>query len=144
VRSDIASGDSSAADRRLQSFNPLFPGNSYSGAVGLLGPTNLTDLTPALTLFPRRNIVLGFEAPAYWRSSTGDGIYGTDQRLLVPPDAGRGRYVGTNPGVVVTFQFTRHLRAQAAITRFLSGGFLEQTFVAKGFGFYSVSALYRF
>ena len=46
VRADIASGDKDPADPKLQAFNPLFPGNSYAGAVGLLGPTNLTDLTP--------------------------------------------------------------------------------------------------
>jgi hypothetical protein len=33
---------------------------------------------------------------------------------------------------------------QGAITRFLSGGFLERTFVANGFGFYSFSVVYRF
>jgi len=30
------------------------------------------------------------------------------------------------------------------VTRFLSGGFLEDTFVSSGFGFYSASAIYRF
>ena len=144
VRTDIASGDSDAGDPRLQSFNPLFPGNAYSGAVGLLGPTNLTDLTPAISLVPRSNLILGFEAPSYWRTSTGDGVYGTDLRLLIPPGAGTGKYVGTNPGIIVVYQVTRHLQLQGAITRFLAGGFLENTFVAKGFGFYSMTALYRF
>ncbi|MBP1726357.1 MAG: hypothetical protein H6Q51_1655, partial [Deltaproteobacteria bacterium] len=49
VRTDIASGDRDRSDPRLQSFNPLFPGNSYSGQVGFFGPTNLTDFTPAVT-----------------------------------------------------------------------------------------------
>ena len=144
LRSDVASGDSDRAEPTLQAFNPLFPGNWSSGAVGLLGPTNLTDLTPSVALFPRSKLVIAFEAPTYWRTSTGDGVYGTDQRLLVPPQAGTGRYVGANPGIVVSYQITRHLQVQGAITRFLSGGFLDQTFVAKGFGFYSVTGLYRF
>ena len=144
IRTDIASGDKDRFNPTLQSFNPLFPGNSYSGAVGLLGPTNLTDLTPAVTLRPRRNLAVGVEMPTYWRTSTGDGVYGTDQRLIVPPQAGEGKFVGMNPGVVVVYQATRHLQVQGAITRFLSGGFLERTFVAKGFGFYSATAQYRF
>ena len=45
--------------------------------------------------------------------------------------------MGTNPGVLVVWQATRHLQLQGVITRFLSGGFLERTFVADGFGFYS-------
>ena len=144
VRVDVASGDDNPANPDLQSFNPLFPGNSYSGAVGLLGPTNLTDFTPALTVTPRRGLLIGFEAPSYWRTSTADGVYGTDLRLLLPPQVGTGRYVGTNPGALVVWQATRHLQLQGVITRFLSGGFLDDTFISEGFGFYSFTTRYRF
>jgi hypothetical protein len=144
VRADIASGDRDPGDPRLQSFNPLFPGNSYSGAVGLFGPTNLTDFTPALRVSPAATLTVGFEAPTYWRTSTSDGIYATDLRPLIRPEAGNGRYVGTNPGVLVIWQATRHLQLQGVVTRFLSGGFLDDTFVSSGFGFYSASAVYRF
>jgi hypothetical protein len=144
VRTDIASGDRDAEEAALQSFNPLFPGNAYSGAVGLLGPTNLTDLTPALTVSPRPDLTVGFEAPSYWRTSTADGVYATDLRVLAGPMAGSGKYVGTNPGVLVVWQPTRHLQLQGVVTRFLSGTFLQSTFVANGFGFYSFTARYRF
>jgi len=144
VRVDVASGDRDAADPALQAFNPLFPGNSYSGAVGLLGPTNLTDFTVSLMMRPRPNLTVGVEAPSYWRTSTEDGVYGTDLRVLIPPGAGSGRYVGTNPGALVVWQATRHCELQGVVTRFLAGGFLEETFVSSGFGFYSVSATYRF
>jgi hypothetical protein len=144
VRADFASGDRDASDPALNAFNPLFPGNSYSGAVGLLGPTNLTDLTPALTMSPRPGLTLGIEAPSYWRTSTADGVYGTDLRLLIRPDAGTGKYVGTNPGVLVVWQATRHTQLQGVITRFLPGGFLDDTFISSGFGFYSASMVYRF
>jgi Alginate export len=144
VRTDMASGDKDSADPELQSFNPLFPGNSYSGAVGLFGPTNLIDFNLAVTFFPRRDLIVGVEAPSYWRTSTGDGIYSTDLRLLIRPDAGSGKYVGTNPGVTAVWQVTRHLQLQGAITRFFSGTFLENTFVNNGFGFYSFTTRYRF
>src|SRR5262249_34517242 len=141
---DIASGDKDPADPRLQSFNPLFPGNSYAGAVGLFGPTNLTDLTPAVNLVPHNKVVLIIECPSYWRTSVHDGIYSTSLRLLIPPSVGQGSYVGTNPGIAPIWQVTRHIMLQGAVTRFLSGGFLKDTFVANGFGFYSFSFIYRF
>jgi alginate export protein len=144
VRADIASGDKDPADPKLQGFNPLFPGNSYAGAVGLFGPTNLTDLTPAVTMVPHKRFVLIVECPNYWRTSIQDGVYGTNLSPLIPPGAGEGRYVGTNPGIVPIWQMTRHIMLQGAITRFLSGGFLQRTFVANGFGFYSFSFVYRF
>ena len=144
LRADIASGDKDPKDPRLDSFNPLFPGNSYAGAVGLFGPTNLTDLTPGVTALVRRPLVLGFEVPSYWRTSAGDGLYSTDQRVLVQPTVGQGKYVGSNPGIVAVWQATAQLQFQGAISRFLPGRFLESTFVAHGFGFYSFTALYRF
>jgi hypothetical protein len=144
VRADIASGDKDPNNPKLQSFNPLFPGNSYAGTVGLLGPTNLTDLTPALTLVPHQKVMLIFECPNYWRTSLQDGIYATDLRLLIRPNVGNGHYVGSNPGIVPIWQVTHHIQLQGAITRFLSGSFLERTFVANGFGFYSFSFVYRF
>jgi hypothetical protein len=144
VRADFASGDRDPSDAWLQSFNPLFPGNAYSGAVGLLGPTNLTDFTAGLTVTPRVGLTLGFETPSYWRTSTSDGVYATDLRLLIPPTTGDGKYVGTNPGVLAVWQATRHWQFQGVITRFLSGAFLERTVFSSGFGFYSGSAVYRF
>jgi len=144
LRADIASGDKDPKQARLQAFNPLFPGNSYAGAVGLFGPTNLTDLTPGVSALVRRPLVLGFEVPSYWRTSAGDGLYSTDQRVLLLPTVGQGKYVGSNPGIVAVWQATAHLQFQGAISRFLPGRFLERTFVAHGFGFYSFTALYRF
>jgi hypothetical protein len=144
VRADIASGDKDPNNPRLQSFDPLFPGNSYAGAVGLLGPTNLTDFTPAITFLMPRRIVLGLEVPSYWRTSSGDGVYNTNQKLLFPPGAGQGKYVGTNPGILAVWQATTHMQFQGAISRFIAGGFLRNTFIANGFGFYSATALYRF
>lgn len=144
LRTDVASGDHDADAPALQSFNPLFPGNSYSGNVGLFGPTNLSDLTPAFTVFPRRTLMLSVEAPSYWRTTSQDGVYSTGLRVLVRPEAGTGEYVGTNPSVVVLWQATRHLQLQGAITRFLPGKFLERTFASDGFGFYSFTTRYRF
>jgi hypothetical protein len=65
-------------------------------------------------------------------------------KLLLPSVFGRGKYVGINPGIVDVWQVTRHVTFQGAITRFIAGAFLEKTFVAGGFGFYSATLLYRF
>ena len=144
LRFDVASGDADAGDPDLESFNPFFPGSSFAGLVGFFGPTNLTDLNPAfiIPLIPELNVV--FESPCYWRTSNGDGIYGTNINLLIPPTAGEGRAVGCNPGFVGVWQVSRHLSVTGALTRFLPGKFLDQTFVSEGFGFYSVATVFRF
>src|SRR5678816_613929 len=72
------------------------------------------------------------------------GVYATDLRLLAPPTIGDGKYVGTNPSVLAVWQPTRHVQLQGVITRFISGKFLEDSFVSSGFGFYSGTVVYRF
>ena len=108
IRADFASGDKDPKDPKLQSFNPLFPGSSYAGAVGLFGPTNLSDVSPEVRDSSRRGIIIILEAPSYWRTSLQDGIYSTTRTLLIPPTAGEGSYVGSNPGIVTIWQATPH------------------------------------
>ena len=144
VRANGASGDRSPSDPTLQSFNPLFPGASFAGPIGLFGPTNMIDFTPFVSVMPKRNLVLGFEHPWYWRTSTGDGIYNTALQLLAAPTAGTGRSIGASSGILVVWQVTRHLQASGAIIRLHAGPFLERTFVRAGAGLYSITGAYRF
>jgi hypothetical protein len=144
LRANVASGDRDPADPSLQSFNPLFPGASFAGPIGLFGATNMIDLTPFVSMAPRRNLVLGFELPSYWRTSTGDGIYNTALQVLARPQAGSGRHIGASAGFVVFWQATAHFQVSGAIIRLLPGPFLDTTFVRDGAGLYSGTAAYRF
>ena len=131
LRTDFASGDRDPANPELQSFNPLFPGNSYSGAVGLFGPTNLTDLTAAVTFAPRSNLTIGFEAPATGARQLGTA-YATDLGCWSRRLSGRARRRAPTPSVPSPgWQPTRHLQLQGVITRFISGSFLEDLFASS-------------
>lgn len=144
LRVNAASGDRDPADPRLQSFNPLFPGNSYSGLVGLFGPTNLSDITPAAQFVLPRRVSLVFEMPTYFRTSVRDAIYNISLQPLIVIPGSRARQVGTNPGVVGIWPATRHLTFTGVISRLLPGDYLKASFVRHGFGFYSSSVTYRF
>lgn len=144
LRVNHATGDRDPADPRLESFNPLFPGNSYSGLIGLLGPTNLTDTTPGVQFLLPRRVVLVFESPFYFRSSLKDGLYNISLRPLPFSPANPERYVGTNPAVIAVWNATTHLSLTGVITRFVPGPFAKPSFIQHGLGFYSASFTYRF
>jgi hypothetical protein len=144
VRANAASGDADPTDNRLGSFNPLFPGNTYSGLVGLFGPINLTDVTPSVQLVLSPRVAMVVESPAYWRMSTGDGLYAIDQRILIDGRQSSDRFVGVNPGVIFNWAVTPHASVSGAVTKFRSGAFLEKTFVGNGFLFTSIALTYRF
>lgn len=86
---DVISGDGDPDDSRLGTFNPLFPRSSYFAAQSPVGPRNLIHLQPSATIHPHRDIAVSLTGIAYWRQSTGDGIY------AIP---GMG-YGGVNPAV---------------------------------------------
>ena len=144
LRANAASGDRDAADPSLQSFNPLFPGASFAGPLGVFGATNMIDVTPFVSAAPGRRLILGLEWPQYWRTSTADGLYNTALRLLLPPGAGRGHHVGSSVGVLSIYQVTPHVQVSGAIIRLVPGAFLDTTFVRGGLGLYSLTATYRF
>ncbi len=144
VRANAASGDKDPADPHLQSFNPLFPGNAYSGLVGLFGPTNMMDVTPSAQAVLSPRVALIVESPAYWRTSAGDGLYAIDLRVLIDGRQSHERFVGVNPGFILNWILTPHASVSGAITAFHSGAFLEKTFVGNGFLFSSVALTYRF
>jgi hypothetical protein len=101
-------------------------------------------VTPAIQLVPSRRVAIVVESPAYFRTSVHDGLYAIDLRPLLTGQANDHRFVGTNPGVVASWSATPHLTVIGVISRFFSGDFLENTFVDRGFGFYSSSLTYRF
>jgi hypothetical protein len=82
---------------------------------------------------PRLAIVI--ESPAYLKTGVHDGLYSIDLRPLLNGRTNDHKFVGTNPGVVVSWNATPHLTLIGVISRFFSGDFLEDTFVDRGFGF---------
>jgi hypothetical protein len=92
----------------------------------------------------RRDLLVAFEMPTYFRTSVRDGVYAIDLRLILRGQTNLYRHVGTNPGVIVSWQATRHFNLTGAITRFMAGEFLSDTFARNGFGFYSIAGTYRF
>jgi hypothetical protein len=123
IRADIASGDAGKSRRTLGSFDPLFPALPvYSGPSGLLGPTNLIDVTPSLRLKLSKAATATLECSSFWRESTHDSVYSP----FITPIRATGSnapYVATAPSVTLAWQANRHLFYSAIYTRFLTGGF---------------------
>jgi hypothetical protein len=68
---NIASGDRNANDRRLGTFNPLFPRGSYFDELALLGPRNFVNLHPFVTIWPRDDVSITADWDFFWRLPSG-------------------------------------------------------------------------
>jgi hypothetical protein len=130
VRADVATGDRGPHARALGSFNPLFEAAPvYSGPSGILGPTNLIDLTPSLRLQFGKTL-LTLESSSFWRESRQDGIYSPSVAAAPPVrrgDSSQVRYVATAPSVTVGYQATRHVFVSTVYTHFFAGQFLRES-----------------
>jgi hypothetical protein len=145
VRADVATGD--RGGRALGSFNPLFEAAPvYSGPSGLLGPTNLIDVTPSMR-FQLDKVLLTLESSSFWRQSLQDGIYSPAVASAPPVRRGaasESRYVATAPSVTIAYQATRHIFVSTIYSHFLAGQFLRESPPARDVNYAASWITYRF
>jgi Alginate export len=143
VRFDYASGDSDKSSSNLNTFNPLFPNPMYSSLSALLGPSNLTDVGPTISLTLGSKTVITPEMPFYWRSSIHDGIYGFAGNMMRPGNLSSARFVGFQPGVTLQHTFSPHFSSTAGYFHFFAGRFLHETPPGKDVGYFNATLTFR-
>jgi hypothetical protein len=57
----VIGGDALFGDKKLQTFNPLFPRGGYFGLASLICPANLFDIHPSLTLELKNNLYIDMD-----------------------------------------------------------------------------------
>ena len=121
------------------------PARASPAPSGLFGPTNMIDFTPFVSVVPRSNLVLGFEHPWYWRTSTGDGIYNPLVAAARSTDRRHGpvdwlvlRHHGGVAGDETSPAVGRHHQAQSGQRSSSAPSCGREP------GLYSITAAYRF
>ncbi|WP_445504080.1 alginate export family protein [Microvirga sp. G4-2] len=144
LRANIISGDRNPNNPDLQTFNALFPKGKYFGEIGLVGPSNLINVHPNLTLHLNDQWTLSGAAVFYWRESLGDGIYDNGGGLVRPSDDSRARYIGTQADVVLGWEPTRWFSAELAYSVFVPGQFIKDTGPSKTAHFAGFETVLKF
>lgn len=144
LRFNIASGDSSAGDRQLGTFNALFPKGKYFGELSPVGPYNLVNLQPAATFDLGHGVSVGLAGAAYWRQSLGDGIYDIPGNLLRAGEGSRSRFIGTEAEISVELQATPELTVSASLSVFRPGAFVHETGPARTIQMVGLETNFRF
>jgi hypothetical protein len=144
LSANIASGDKSPDDGRLQTFNPLFPRGNYFSEDATLGPRNFVNLHPFLTLQFADDIALTTDINLFWRLERGDGVYGPSGAILRAPRPGAGRYVGTTGSANLTWTPSPFLDLTAIYSRFQPGAFMRDTGAARPLDFFELTIRARF
>jgi len=122
VKVDIASGDRTPGDGRLQTFNALYPKAAYFSEASLLAPANLMDVQPTLTLTPYPAITTEFGWQLAWKHRRADAIYTTPAPLAaLPGSAGTPRRIGQQFKWETTWRASPQWQWQAQLAWFEAG-----------------------
>ena len=144
LKADVASGDEEPFDQSLGTFNALFPKGAYFSEADLLGPYNLIDLHPSLTLNITETVTFTLDADFFWRHSTRDGIYDNPGNLLVSGKTSNARYTGAHTNIAVEWQATPQLKFEAHYLHFFPGRFLKEAGLNRPVNFVGVWVKYMF
>lgn len=144
VRFNVVSGDRDPGDRRLGTFNAMFPKGKYFGELSPVGPTNIISVNPrtAVALSPTVSATLG--GSIYWRYSLGDGVYDIAGSLVRGAGSTTARYIGSEGEVTVSWHATPELELSTSLSAFAPGGFVRQSGPARTITLFGLEANFRF
>lgn len=144
IKADIASGDHDPGDRRLGTFNALYPKGNYFSQADVLGPYNLMDVHPSITLEIRRGLAWSTDYDGFWRQSTRDGLYDPPGNLIVRSGNSRARFIGHGVKSGLEWKVDRHLSLEGEYQHLISGSYLRETGPKRSIGFLAIWATYKF
>lgn len=125
LRNDYISGDQQAGDGSLQSFNPLYPKGGYFGFSPQIGPVNLIDIHPYITLNPSPKILIQMDVVMNWRYSVHDGVYRPSGGFNLAGSPSAKRYIGTAYLASMVYNFNRFISLNTGFQYFKTGPFIS-------------------
>ncbi len=112
LRVDMGSGDGDPTDRRLGTFNPLFPRGAYFNEASLNSWANLRAIRPSLGFTPRKAVTVEFSYLARQRYSGRDAIYLQPMTALPGSTMSTAKAVGDTIQADAAWQLNRNLKLQ--------------------------------
>jgi hypothetical protein len=144
LRFNVISGDGHAGDRRLGTFNALFPKGKYFGELSPVGPYNLINLNPRIAGTLGGGVSASIAGSAYWRYATADGVYDIPGNLLRAPGTSRARFIGKQVEGTIAWQATAELELSASLSFFEAGRFLRETGAPRPIRMIGLESNFRF
>ncbi|SFG49489.1 Alginate export [Novosphingobium sp. CF614] len=144
VRANAISGDHDPSDRRLQTFNALFPKGKYFGELSPIGPYNIINGHVGTSFDLGGGVSAGLATMAYWRESRGDGIYDIPGHLLRSGRGSSARFIGKQAEATVSWLVTPELELSASLSAFAPGAFIRDTGSARTIHMLGLESNFRF
>lgn len=123
IKTEAISGDKTANDNRLNTFDAMYPRGAYFGRVAKFGPSNLLDIHPYINAkFKKLEVELDYDA--FWRYSIADGIYGAPMTLDYP-DTNDEKFIAQQVGIVAGYELNKFIFIELESNIIFPGNFLR-------------------
>lgn len=144
IKTNFISGDLNKANSTSEAFNPLFPRGANLGIAGLIGPSNLIDVQPTVSLSLTPKLVLDIEYYLFWRYSTYDGIYAVNMAKIYPSGNSSEKHIGKQLVGTLSFTPNKFLYFRGELTWFKAGQYLKEVGAGKDILMTGITAQFKF
>ena len=132
VEYDFGSGDRDPADRKIETFQNLFPSNHPPyGSMDVFSWQNMHDAAFNAKIQPCKQMWIQAEYHTFWLASTDDVWYRSNGssavRPLTPAARTASNYAGSELDLVVNWAVRKELTLQAGFAHFFAGDYLKDT-----------------
>jgi hypothetical protein len=144
VKGELISGDRHYGDGVLGTFNPLFPRGAYFGLAALIGPSNLIDIHPSLSIHLSDNVEYGIDYDVFWRYARHDGVYAPNVVMIYSGEGINNRFIGNQLGTDIQVDINNQWSLKAEFTWFDAGAFLRQAGAGEDIYFAGLTSQFKF
>ncbi|XZF15609.1 alginate export family protein [Chitinophagaceae bacterium MMS25-I14] len=144
LKTEFISGDSKMGDGRTNTFDPMFPKGAYFGLASLIGPVNLFDVHPSITLELSKRFEWMADCDFFWRYSSNDGLYAVNSSLIYSGKGISDKYIGAQYATDLAYTPNQYLYFRAEFTWFKDGPFLKQAGAGKDIFFTGITTQIKF
>jgi Alginate export len=144
MRANIASGDRNPDDRKLGTFNAMFPKGKYFGELSPLGPRNIYNVQPDISFDLNTALNLSLAFGMFWRASIDDGIYDLPGNEIRSARDGRARSIGKQSEIAMEWQVQPSMSYAASFSLFRPGRYLRQAGAKSSIALIGLEASYKF
>lgn len=131
LKAELVSGDRYYGDKKLQTFNPLFPKGNYFGLAALIGPSNLIDLHPSVSFEIAKRLLLNADYDVFWRFSENEGIYSPNVSLTYSGKNISDKFIGQQYSTDIVYSVNNFLYFRGEFTWFNAGAFIRAAGTGK-------------
>jgi len=131
LKTELISGNKYYEDKKLQTFNPLFPRDNYFGLAAIIGPVNLLDIHPSLSLKLSTRLGFDLDYDIFWRYSQNDGLYSANVTLYYSGRNIDEKHIGNQLATALNYGLNNFINFTSEFAWFKAGEFLERAGTGK-------------